>query len=850
MTPRTNKKFDRSSQRLLVGIVDLLEPRVMLAGDVLFDISDTDSAPVPEFDPAYIDYLRDFARDVHGEHDHVEDEHHDEEHDHDVEDEHHDGEHDHHDGDEHGWDHEHEDDHHGDEDDHHDDEHGEHDWDQEDEHDHHDDESDDEPHLEVTPAEPSAQADFIGESVVWDGYDLSQTFELNSFAESDFTIFLDFDGHTTSNTFWNDNGDIYTPAYDIDGDSSTFSDSELGRIQRIWASVAEDFAPFDVHVTTQDPGVDALRRSGAGDSEWGIRVVTGENTFFDPAGGVAYIGSFDWNTDTPAFVFNTSEKGVAEAISHEVGHTLELRHDGTNSLTYYAGHGGGATGWAPILGAGYFHQLTQFSQGEYRNADNGEDDLRIITTRNGFGYRADDFGNDQSNATELLALGESSFQTTFGIIEQNTDFDYFSFYAAAGDVSIDVDPLAEFANLDILAQLHDSSGNVIATSNPLNELNATLDVTLAVDGEYFLSVTGTGKGDPLNGGYSDYGSLGNYRVAGTVTPFDPASGTSILVRASGNTGTEQFDLQINGSTVATFDVGTEFSTFEYSAFGVTADEVRVVFRNDSGTDTSLNVDWVSLDGVVHQTEASSVFSTGVLSEFGYEAGFGLGETLATDGYFQFDATINGADTQVDGLDGLRETKRAMTISLDAEEGPLVINLRTGTLTTSRGTVDIPDTIRRINATGTTDNDQIFVVGTDANSRSLIREGFARVNGDGITVIGRGFENVHSFGTGGEDSIVLRGKRRTSELVDQNADRTILNSDDFNFFVYNYESVRGLTIGDGSTAGSSNNVGGLSSSSQEIVSTNDSARTLFSGQAVLRFSQFDSLFDLDSDEEAS
>ena len=41
--------------------------------------------------------------------------------------------------------------------------------------------------------------------------------------------------------------------YDLDGDYTTFSDEEQTRIQRIWARVAEDYAPFDVDVTTEQP---------------------------------------------------------------------------------------------------------------------------------------------------------------------------------------------------------------------------------------------------------------------------------------------------------------------------------------------------------------------------------------------------------------------------------------------------------------------------------------------------------------------------------------------------------------------------------------------------------------------
>ncbi len=72
----------------------------------------------------------------------------------------------------------------------------------------------------------------------------------------------------------------------------------------------------------------------------------------------------------PALVFperlGNSDRYIAEAAAHECGHTLGLLHDGTTTGTeYYAGHGTGATGWAPIMGNGYYKSLTQWSKGEY-----------------------------------------------------------------------------------------------------------------------------------------------------------------------------------------------------------------------------------------------------------------------------------------------------------------------------------------------------------------------------------------------------------------------------------------------------------------------------------------------------
>ncbi len=94
---------------------------------------------------------------------------------------------------------------------------------------------------------------------------LDQTFLLHSLPGASKVIYLDFDGHVTSGTFWNTNfnggADIVSLPYDFNGNTGSFSDAELSRIQKIWARVAEDFAIYDIDVTTEDPGTEALRNS-------------------------------------------------------------------------------------------------------------------------------------------------------------------------------------------------------------------------------------------------------------------------------------------------------------------------------------------------------------------------------------------------------------------------------------------------------------------------------------------------------------------------------------------------------------------------------------------------------------
>jgi hypothetical protein len=53
----------------------------------------------------------------------------------------------------------------------------------------------------------------------------------------------------------------------------------------------------------------------------------------------------------------------------------------TGREEYYLGHGTGAISWCPIMGAGYYTTVGQWSKGEYKLANNHEDDLAIIASR-------------------------------------------------------------------------------------------------------------------------------------------------------------------------------------------------------------------------------------------------------------------------------------------------------------------------------------------------------------------------------------------------------------------------------------------------------------------------------------
>jgi len=352
-------------------------------------------------------------------------------------------------------------------------------------------------------------------------FPLSETFTLNSRPGSKRVIYLDFNGHQTSGTAWNASSGvdpIISPAYTRDSDPA-FSDTELDYIQKMWRQVAEDFAPFDVNITTQDPGQAAITRNGSSDEYYGTRVVVTKDNFDGcGCGGFAYLTAFNDTGDyyKPAFVFNTSVVGAGEAITHETGHNLGLNHDGADGVGYYQGHGSGDTGWAPIMGVGYYQPLVQWSKGEYAGANNAEDDIARIQTY-GAPLMIDDHGDSNTGAT-LLDTSTDGITVSLdgaGLIRLREDVDVFTFLSGGGSYVINVATAPFSSNLDILARLYNSVGTLVASANPVDSLPAVLSGSLAA-GEYFLKIEGIGKGDPLDTGYSDYGSLGRYTVSGSI----------------------------------------------------------------------------------------------------------------------------------------------------------------------------------------------------------------------------------------------------------------------------------------------------------------------------------------------
>jgi hypothetical protein len=328
----------------------------------------------------------------------------------------------------------------------------------------------------------------------------SDPYNLQSLPGAAAVLMLDFDGHDATGSWW---GNIVAAS-----SNSTNSD-----IVEAWNIISEDFRPFAVNVTTSE----AVYQTAP--SNLRMRCIFTPTTDAAPQfGGVAFIGSFQTGGElAPCWVFNLgSGKVMGETGAHELGHTVGLFHDGRdfpngNHEEYY----GGQDDWAPIMGVSYYLPISQWSKGEYQYANNQQDDINVIATQNGFSYRPDDQGNIPAMA-QNLPIDVNGNVSGYGIIQNQADVDYFGFSVdGSASINLVVSPTTVVPDLDMVVSLLDQSGNIVVSVNPPKIGSCTLNTTVSA-GYYYIKVDGSGYADPFTNGYSDYASIGEYTITGTI----------------------------------------------------------------------------------------------------------------------------------------------------------------------------------------------------------------------------------------------------------------------------------------------------------------------------------------------
>jgi hypothetical protein len=381
----------------------------------------------------------------------------------------------------------------------------------------------------------------------------------NSYPSAKAVIFLDFDGHIVNGSLWNSDGAIVCGP----------SNMSPVQITEIFNRVAEDYRPFNVNITTDSA------KYWAAPLKQRMRVIlTTSNAWYgNSAGGVAFVNSYSWGDNTPCFIFTSllgyEAKAVAEAASHEAGHTLGLRHQASYNAScvktaeYNAGKGSGETGWAPIMGVGYYKNFTVWNMGPTPSTCGTiQNDLTIIAgTKNGFGFRNDDHADSITKASSLT-ISNQQFNLD-GIIGKTEDVDVFKFKLEKkalfrlNAIPYNVGSSNAGSNLDMQVDLIDEAQTILGSYNPTTVLSSLVD-TLLKEGTYYLRIDGTG-----NQNTSEYGSLGAYSLQGNFIDITPLPLRRLVLKGAVRSGKHFLNWEIDA------DEAIVMQQLEYSLDGRT-----------------------------------------------------------------------------------------------------------------------------------------------------------------------------------------------------------------------------------------------------------------------------------------
>ena len=360
---------------------------------------------------------------------------------------------------------------------------------------------------------------------------------LNSRSEASATLYLDFDGEAVTDVHWNS-------GVTINALPPSFSSSDS--IVKIWKDVSEDYAPFNVNVTT-----DLAIYTAAPQGKRMRVIITPTKTVAPSAGGVAMLNSFASSGTIPCWVFvgtsnldlDSNAHNCSMAISHELGHTFGLTHDGLLPATpydgvgstakepYYKGHVTAVGAWGPIMGAPYGCPVVQWSTDSYQGlhssdptdlnyyqGNNSQVDVQIIASNAGVGTVTDDYANTVDQAVEIpqTPIASGSISVTDGLISTDADVDIFRIPAVAGAFSVTALNSDVYPNLKIKLTLFNPDQSINCESSSLTSMDASLSATL-VNGVYYLKVEGVGTTSDENtrDGFVGYGSIGKYSLTGS-----------------------------------------------------------------------------------------------------------------------------------------------------------------------------------------------------------------------------------------------------------------------------------------------------------------------------------------------
>ena len=485
-------------------------------------------------------------------------------------------------------------------------------------------------------------------------------------------LYLKFIGGHITGTAWNDSYGIadyntkpYTPKAYNPNQTPGFPPAVQNAIAGIWARVTEDYAPWQIDVTTEAPATFTPTTLVA----WitNNTTVDGKPMPFNTAGGISYVGIFNFSQTqyySPSLIYydnlaDGNEDAVADAVSHELGHGFGLSHEGIiGGSPYYGGAGSGEISWGCIMGAPYFRTVTKFCDGDYPQANNKEDQVAIITGN--VPVRIPSAGNPPISPI-VLPTTNGTFRFS-GVIADYKGADVFSVHNVGGTLSVSattyrssVDTLGN--NLCIALQLSDASGNVITSSNNPETCSATLTANALPLGNYLVQVSPIGNTITP---FSVYGSMGQYDLAGTSSiggalTLSPPYTTLAL------NNTMSFDANdtvhvANGVPPYTFSASlNSFShsgtTYNYIASKPGLDTITVTDSHGNTASVHVTVSYMDFGGMYGNSRVGN-YNNPVTGTFGCPSGYTSQEIMGTFNvdyplYFCYRNHANGVPANFD-----------------------------------------------------------------------------------------------------------------------------------------------------------------------------------------------------------
>lgn len=396
---------------------------------------------------------------------------------------------------------------------------------------------------------------------------------LDSNLGAKYSIYLDFSGFNYPGT-WGGGTPGNVPAYNTDGNASTFNAAETQAIKDTWARFANAYRGFNVNVTTVDPAAagstDAQRKTFYDQKQYFMHTIFGGRyDWFGAAGGVSYVGTaqdanvFSGGHTNWVFPENgsgTSAKGMAAAGIHEDGHGLKLNHqsDETTNGAYSDNNGASGNGsYSPIMGTTYVSQRGTWRVGSA--AKGNANDVAVLQSNNDIGPLLDDgIGHTFDTATSLAVTGgglvdvNSSSTKGFIMPKASTGYsagtgvgdseaytkDYFTFSAKGGLVTLTANDGNDLltkgvadpgATMRCVMNVYTSTGSLVGTATTdSTTLKHTFSGTLT-RGRYVAEILSYGAYISSYESNARYFNMGGYFLTGSGIEAVPEPATMVAL---------------------------------------------------------------------------------------------------------------------------------------------------------------------------------------------------------------------------------------------------------------------------------------------------------------------------------